>query len=617
MATSAITSVGSSLNNSNPFATQSTVTSIGSSTSNVSSTAASMAISGLASGMNWTSIVQELGTAERSPEIQWQNQQTTIAAQNAAYTTIQTDLQSLQTDAQTLLDPSFFNSVAATSSSPAVASASAASGTPVGNFSFNISQLATAAQINGATNVSQKLVPDGNPADVTIGTAGFSTAVTDGNFTVNGAQVTLSSSDSLQQVFNNIASATNNAVTASYDSTTDTIKLTSSSAITLGSATDTSNFLQVAQLYNTNGGTSPNTGTITSSSALGHAKLSATLANAGLNTTISDGGSGNGAFTINGVTINYNATTDSLQDVLNNINESGAGVSASYDPVNNRFVLANNTTGDLGIAMQDLPGQGNFLAATGLSSGTLANGKNLLYTLNGGSQQLVSQSNTIDSSSSGIQGLTVSALTTGTTTVNVATDTATMSTAIQKFVTDYNSVQSFITSQQAVTTAADGTVTPGTLTGDTNTNSISTSLRSMLSSVASSSGGISQLSDLGFQSNGNNNTIALSNAATLTSMLTSNLSGVKALFSNTNSGMGVQMNAFINATIGDGGTLSTRQADLTQQSTDISTQISNLETKISNDTNQWNSEFQAMETAESQTNQELTYLSQAVTNGSL
>ena len=175
-----------SLNNSNPFATQSTVTSIGSSNSNVSSTAASMAISGLASGMNWTSIVQELGTAERSPEIQWQNQQTTIAAQNAAYTTIQTDLQSLQTDAQTLLDPSFFNSVVASSSSPAVASANAASGTPVGNFSFNISQLATAAQINGATDVSQKLVPDGIPADVTIGTAGFSTAVSDGNFTVNG-----------------------------------------------------------------------------------------------------------------------------------------------------------------------------------------------------------------------------------------------------------------------------------------------------------------------------------------------------------------------------------------------------------------------------------------------
>jgi flagellar hook-associated protein 2 len=565
--------------------------------------------------MNWTSIVQELGNAERSPEIQWQNQKTAIAAQTAAYTTVQTDLQTLQTDAQTLLDPSFFNSVAATSSSPSVASANAASSTPVGNFSFNISQLATAAQVNGAAGVSQKLAPDGIPADVTIGTAGFATAVTDGTFTVNGKQVSISSSDSLQQVFDDIATATGNAVTGSYDPTKDEIKLTSSSGITLGSATDTSNFLQVAQLYNNNGGTSNNTGTITSTSALGHAKLSATLANAGLNTTVSDGGSGNGAFTINGVTVNYNATTNSLQDVLNNINASGAGVTASYDPVNNRFVLANNTTGDMGIALQDVTG--NLLAATGLSGGTLNNGKNLLYTLNGGSQQLVSQSNTIASSSSGIQGLTVSALTTGTTTVNVATDTATMSTAIQKFVTDYNSIQSYITSQQAVTTAADGTVTPGTLTGDTNTNSIVTSLRSMLSSVGSTSGGVSQLSDLGFQSNGHDNTIALSTPGTLSTMLNNNLSGVKALFSNTTSGLGVQMNTFINATIGSGGTLSTRQANLSQQSTDITTQISNLETKIANDTNQWNAEFTAMETAQSQTNQELTYLSQAVTNGSL
>jgi flagellar capping protein FliD len=61
----------------------------------------------------------------------------------------------------------------------------------------------------------------------------------------------------------------------------------------------------------------------------------------------------------------------------------------------------------------------------------------------------------------------------------------------------------------------------------------------------------------------------------------------------------------------------TRTADLSTQSSDITTQISNLETKISNDSNQWNSEFEAMETAESQTNQELTYITQGVTSGSL
>ena len=592
----------------------STVTSIGSSSSNASSLASSLAVTGLASGVNWSTVVQQLGQAERAPETQWRNQQSVIAAQNAAYSTINTNLTALQRDARNLMDASFFNSVVATSASPAVASASVVSGTPAGNYAFNITQLATAAQINGAANVSQVLDPGGDPSTVTVGTAGFSTPVTAGTFTVNGAQITLAKTDSLKQVFDNIALATGNKVTASYSAVTDKITLTSSdgSPIVLGSATDTSNFLQDAQLFNNN------SGTVASTSALGHVNTSAALNAADLKTAITDGGSGKGAFTINGVTINFNAGTDSVQSVLNTINESAAGVSAAYDPVNNKFVLVNKTTGDVGISLQDVTG--NFLAATGLAGGTLSHGKNLLYNLNGSAQQVVSQSNTIGSASSGILGLSVTALTTGTTTVNVSSDTTTISNAIQKFVTDYNTAQSFITSQQAVTTAADGTVTPGTLTGDTNTNDIATRLRALATAVkaiAGTSGAVKQLSDLGFQTNGQDNTIALSNASTLTSLLTGNLNDVKALFSDSTNGLMAQLSSFIDNTIGENGSLTGRQSDLIKQSSGISTQIANLETKISNHMNQWNSAFQAMETAQARANQELTYLSQGVANGSL
>ena len=597
----------------------STVTSIGSNGSNVSSLASSLAVTGLASGMNWSTIVTELGNAERAPETQWQQQQTTIGSEQAAYSTITTNLTTLQTDAQSLLDPSFFGSVTAASSDTSVASASVTSGTPTGNYAFNITQLATAAQVNGASSVSQVLDPGGNPSTVTVGAAGFSTPVTAGTFTVNGAQVTIATTDSLQSVFSKIAAATSNQITASYDATTDKITLASSGgSITLGSGTDTSNFLHVAQLYNNNGGTTNNTGTITSTTALGHVNTLAVMSSADLKTPITDGGSGAGAFKINGVTFDYNAGVDSIQNILSNINESAAGVSASYDANNNRFVLANTTTGDVGISMQDVTG--NFLAATGLSGGALSHGKNLLYTLNGGTQPLVSQSNTIVSSSSGIAGLSVTAANTGLATVSVTPDTSTVGTAIQKFVTDYNSLQTYIASQQSVTTAADGTVTPGTLTGDTNTSGIVTSLRSLMSQVeniAGTSGTVTQLADLGFQSNGNDNTIALSDSSTLTSKLGSNLNDVKALFSDPTKGLAAQMNTFITNTIGPNGTLPVRTSDLTQQTKDITTQISNLETKISNDTNQWNSEFSAMETAESQTNSELTYISQGVTNGSL
>jgi len=42
-----------------------------------------------------------------------------------------------------------------------------------------------------------------------------------------------------------------------------------------------------------------------------------------------------------------------------------------------------------------------------------------------------------------------------------------------------------------------------------------------------------------------------------------------------------------------------------------------LETKITSDTATWTSEFTAMEAAESQANQQLTYLSEQITNGTL
>jgi flagellar hook-associated protein 2 len=578
-----------------------------------------LAISGLASGMDWATIVTELAAAERAPETQWESEQTTIDAQQSAYTTISSDLSTLMSDAETLMDPSFFSAVTGTSSDTSVATASVSSGTPTGSYTFDISQLATAAQMNGATQVSQVLDAGGDASSITVGSAGFATSVTAGSFSVDGAQVTVATTDSLQDVFDAIASATDNKVTASLDSTGDKIVLTSSdgSAISLGSAADTSNFLQVAQLYNDNGGSTTNTGTVTSVNGLGRVNVGADMSAANLRTAITGDSSDNGEFKINGVSFDYN-TTDSIQDILNNINESAAGVSAAYNSISNQFVLTNSSTGNVGISMQDVTG--NFLAATGLSSGTLAQGENLLYTLNGSSEQIASQSNTIDSTTSGVVGLSLSALSTGSTTVSVTPDVSTMSTDIQQFVTDYNTLQSYLTTEQAITTASDGSITPGTLTGDSTASDIVAGLRSIMGSVenfAGTSGTVTQLSDLGFSSNGENNTISLADSSTLTSMLTSHLSDVKALFSDSTSGLATQMNTYVTNEIGTNGPLPTRTTDLTTQYSDISTQITNLESKITNDTDQWDSEFSAMETAESQTNQELTYISQSVSGGSL
>ena len=571
-----------------------------------------LSVAGLASGTNWTTTVEELANAERAPETQWEAQQTKLQSQNNAYTTISGDLATLQTDVETLQDPSLYQGTTATSSDTSIASATSEAGATLGSFTFDITQLATASQLNGATGISQSLVPSGgDPGTVTIGSANFATPVTAGTFTINGQQVTVAATDTLQDVFDNIATATNNAVTASYNSTSDEITLSSSSPIVLGSETDTSNFLQSAGLYNS----STSSDTITSNTALGTVQLNSDMTSAGLGTAVSDGGAGNGAFTINGVTINYNSSSDSLNDVLSRINNSSAGVTASYNNLTNNFVLTNSTTGAIGITAQDVTG--NFLAATGLSGGTLSEGSNLLYTVNGNSTQLVSQSNTITSASSGINGLTVTPVQKGSTTVSVSSNTAAITTAINQFITDYNTVESYISTQQAVTTSSSGTTTPGTLTGDLTANGIANDLRDNTNQpVPGLSGAIQMLSDLGIQTNGQNNTISLSSPSTLSAALTSNLSGVQSFFSGA-SGWGTQLNNWLNATTGSGGTVPNQQATLTQQNTNITTQISNLETKISSDSAKWTSEFEAMEVAESQTTQEMTYLSEQITSGAL
>ena len=62
-------------------------------------------------------------------------------------------------------------------------------------------QLATAAPSTAAGNISSHISSDGNVSNVTVGAANFSTAVTAGNFTVNGAQVAIATTDSLPKCF--------------------------------------------------------------------------------------------------------------------------------------------------------------------------------------------------------------------------------------------------------------------------------------------------------------------------------------------------------------------------------------------------------------------------------
>ncbi len=344
-------------------------------------------------------MVDQLTNIERAPQRRMLSEQSGIRTKNEAFTRLKTELTSLKTVSEELKKTDFFDTRKVTSSETHI-SATADSGTSSGDYNFEIYQLATSAKQLGGADVG---------ASVSSGTAmsstGFSIPVTAGTVTVQGVQYTVSTDDTLATTLTAIQSAVRTAAgnsnfSCSYNSGTDKVTFTDSSDnIVIGSATDSSNFLQALRL------TANGTTSITSNEKLGGIDVGKTPAEG----NFTDGaGAANGSFKINGTSITW-SSTDTIADIMGKINSSEASVYANYDPVNDRFLLTNKTTGDIGITLEDV--SGDFLSKTQLltnNNGTLSRGKNLLYKVNDNGP-LESQTNTIDQNSSGIQGLAVTA----------------------------------------------------------------------------------------------------------------------------------------------------------------------------------------------------------------
>jgi flagellar hook-associated protein 2 len=565
-----------------------------------------LGLSGLASGFDWRSFVDQLMEVERAPQKRLRTEQNTLQQVNNAFSSIKTELGVLQNRLSGWSSATLFNSRSASSSDATVGTAVASENAAIGTYTFSISQLATASRQVGAAGAGAPLSPTNDVSSLVLSSAGFATTVTPGTFTVNGKQVTIATSDTLQDVFDAINSATSGAVTASYDSGSDQITLASAGEIVLGSATDTSNFLQAARLRN-NGA-----GTITSTAALGAARLGVTAAQSNLATALSDGGAGAGEFKINGVSIAFNTAQDSLQNILDRINSSSAGVTASYDSVNDQFVLTNKSTGDVGMALEDVTG--NFLAATGVSTGVLSRGKDLIYKINNGAD-LFSHANTITADSSGLSGLSVTVLQEGSTTVTIGSDTTKIKDAIKQFVEAYNKAQSLIETQTASTTDSKGKVTAGVLANESEASSIASRLRSLVYSEASGlAGTLKHLESLGIVSNGNDNTLSVADEDKLATALTNNLSEVTALFTDDTDGLATKLDAYLESLTEDDGLLENHQDAITKQITNIDTQIADLERIVQANRERMLESFTAMETAQAKINQQMQYLNQQLSS---
>ncbi len=416
---------------------------------------------GIASGIDYNSIIQKYTDLTLAQETPLKNQVSQLNAQQAEMLKIQDLVAKFQDTFQAVSDPTAFTATSPTSSNSTAIAASSIAGqvaTP-GTYVITSATLATATQItndsaaNGTFSQTSALVNAGASITPDNGDAG---SASQGQITINGAVFHYDVNSTTLQSFiaGNAAALAAVGVTMTYDAVTQKVTLSSTQPLTLGSATDQGNLLQVLKLDTAQITAGGGTYTATSTSAIGGINDGATLNtanNAGFATPVTAG-----VFSINGVTFTVDPTADNLNDLLGRINASSAGVYATYDQTNDKIVLTAKNDGPQGITLGSSSDTSNFLQAAGflanatqpqLSAGAaLAVGKSasVQYVDNAGTSHTVySNSNDVTSVVPGVQ-LDLQEAVDGTivtpVTVSVAQDSSALQSSIGDFVKAYNAL---------------------------------------------------------------------------------------------------------------------------------------------------------------------------------
>ncbi len=302
-------------------------------------------------------------------------------------------------------------------------------------------------------------------------------------------------------------------------------------------------------------------------------------------------------------TIPIDSSNDTLATLASAINNGDYGVSAEVvtDDNGSRLLLASNTSGVAGsIAL----GGGLTDATTGHSLGFYVGQKGADASLTVDGLPTTSASNTVTNA---IPGVTFQLLATGTPTttsgvtsneqvqVQITNDNTAVATAVQAFVTAYNTVAGDIKTQAGDTSSG----SPEPLYGDPTMSLIQSQLSTSLGG-GSASGAISNMEQLGISANADG-TLTLDDS-TLGSILNSHYADVTGFFQNTGSwgqGLSNTLDTLGNATPDGAISLELAQnssietslnTDITNENALIATQTTNLTTEL----NTANQELQAI-----------------------
>jgi flagellar hook-associated protein 2 len=297
------------------------------------------------------------------------------------------------------------------------------------------------------------------------------------------------------------------------------------------------------------------------------------------------------------VTVTVDSTDNTLSQLAASINNQNAGVTASViqDANGYRLALVSNSTGAPG----DITVSGN---TTGLSFTKAVTGTNAALTVDG--VPISSASNTVSNVINGVTLNLGSASPNESVAVNVSSDTGQATTAINNFVTAYNTVVGDFSSQFNV--ASDGTG-GGPLEAD---NTVQDAQGLLLGAAAYSitgNNGLVNLASIGVNLN-DDGTLSV-DSGTLSNALATNYSAVQNLLQNSTTGFAQNLSNVINTINGPGtglltldsqGISSTSQG-LTQQISDLQAALTVQEANLTTVYSNVNTTLQELPLLESQT----------------
>ncbi len=479
---------------------------------------AGIQLTGLASGMDWRSVVDQLMQLDRVPQDRLRTQQTSITQQSTALDRIKGKLATLQ---GSLADLAFSSSSASTRSTSvlnsiyqeyddagaAKASTSRVNQSPTANVTTTASAQLGTYMVEVTQMGSPYTVLSANTADNESVAGRFldklplGQTITEGTiwigemeFQVGGGKDIDPSTTTVEDLTNLMTSHAPGNPEARFDGGFIRLTAGAGSAFTLNStAKDSSNLMKLLGLspsvVSAKGPTE-----YLSPVALGNYSLSTKISE--LVNSMGSGGPASvaaaGSFRINNVEIGW-TESDTIASIVSSINNSEAGVSASYNRVDGKMMFVAKEGGKPFVFSDD---DGSLLQALGvvevgddgtgvaqLNGSATVEGSEFKYAVyrNGVSvgKNFKSMSGVLDLTDAGLEGISVQVTETGKTTFSISADSSAALAKVKSFVDAYNAVRQDIEDSTKVT-SADGKVTTSVLSGNRDLMGVASSLRKFI-----------------------------------------------------------------------------------------------------------------------------------------